>query len=126
GNEIQRVRSLFKFGFDAGHMAAPVRFGPGFKKPSKKVLRLHRASQGPRMFERGEIKKVGSTTRGRKRASRAAASCGLRPWRRSAKYWRNGRHRKTRCTVGLFSLRRAVALGKRRWGTRQSARHSAG
>src|SRR5262249_52316780 len=58
GNEIQRVRSLFQYAFDAGHIDRPVRFGPGFKKPSKKVLRLHRASRGSRMFERDEIQKM--------------------------------------------------------------------
>jgi integrase len=58
GNEIQRVRSLFKYAFDAGHIAAPIRFGPGFKKPSKKTLRLHRAAQGPRMFQVDEIQKL--------------------------------------------------------------------
>lgn len=26
-------------------------FGPGFKKPSRKVLRLHRAARGPRMTQ---------------------------------------------------------------------------
>src|SRR5262249_11518453 len=32
-----------------------IRFGPGFKRPSKEVLRLQRAKNGPRMFEREEI-----------------------------------------------------------------------
>jgi hypothetical protein len=40
GNEINRVRILFKFGFDAGLINKPIRFGPGFKRPSKIVLRL--------------------------------------------------------------------------------------
>jgi integrase len=61
GNEIQRVRSLFKYAFDAGHIEKPVRFGPGFKKPSKKTLRLHRAAQGVRMFEREEIHRMLAT-----------------------------------------------------------------
>jgi integrase len=56
GNEIQRVRSVFKHAFDAGLIPTPVRFGPGFKRPSKKVLRLERARQGPRMFEADEIR----------------------------------------------------------------------
>jgi integrase len=50
GNEIQRVRSVFKFAFDTEMIAAPVRFGPGFKRPTKKVLRLQRAKKGPRLF----------------------------------------------------------------------------
>jgi integrase len=55
GNTVQRVRSVFKFGYDAGLIDKPVRYGPAFKRPSKKVLRLQRAKNGPRMFERDEI-----------------------------------------------------------------------
>ncbi len=55
GNEIQRVRSVFKYGYDAGLIDRPVRFGPGFKKPSAKVLRQNRAKGGLRMFEREEL-----------------------------------------------------------------------
>src|SRR5262245_30609656 len=51
GNEVQRVRSVFKYGFDAGLVDRPVRFGPAFKRPSKKVLRKARNARGPRMFE---------------------------------------------------------------------------
>src|SRR5262245_23912957 len=35
GKGIQCVRCVFKFGFDAGLLDRPVRFGPGFKRPSK-------------------------------------------------------------------------------------------
>jgi integrase len=58
GNEINRVRILFKYGFDASLIDQPVRFGPGFKRPSKKVLRLHRAKKGKRMFEANEIQNI--------------------------------------------------------------------
>jgi integrase len=58
GNEIQRVRSVFKFAFDTEMIAAPVRFGPGFKRPSKKVLRLQRAKKGPRLFTPAELRKL--------------------------------------------------------------------
>jgi integrase len=54
-NEIQRVRSIFKYGFEAGLLDKPVRFGPNFKKPSAKVLRKNRADAGKRMFEREEL-----------------------------------------------------------------------
>jgi integrase len=57
-NEIQRVRSVFKFGYESGLIDKPVRFGPGFKKPSRKVLRLNRASKPPRMFEAAELRKI--------------------------------------------------------------------
>src|SRR5262249_39987978 len=55
GNTIQRVRSGFKFGYEMGLIDKPIRYGPGFKRPSKKVLRLERAKAGARMFERDEI-----------------------------------------------------------------------
>lgn len=58
GNDIQRVRSVFKHAFEAGLIDRPVRFGPGFRRPSKKVLRLERARRGPRMFEAEEIRRL--------------------------------------------------------------------
>jgi integrase len=58
GNEVQRVRSLFKYGFDANLLERPVRFGPHFKRPPKKVLRKVRQEKGPRLFEPAELKKL--------------------------------------------------------------------
>ena len=34
GNEIQRIRSVFKFAFDEGIIESPIRFGKGFDKPA--------------------------------------------------------------------------------------------
>lgn len=55
-SEVQRVRTVFKYAFDAGHLERPVRFGPNFKKPTKKVMRLARAQKGVRLFETAEIR----------------------------------------------------------------------
>src|SRR5207302_1233691 len=55
---IQFVRCAFKYGYEAGLLDRPVRFGPGFKRPSKKVLRLHRAKQGPKLFTPEETRKL--------------------------------------------------------------------
>jgi integrase len=55
---IQHVRSVFKYGYDAELLAAPMRFGPGFTRPSKKTLRLDRARKGPRMFEAEELRGI--------------------------------------------------------------------
>src|SRR5262245_35526975 len=55
GTRIQCVRCCFKHAYDAGLIDRPVRFGPGFKRPSKKTIRLHRAEQGPKPFTRDEI-----------------------------------------------------------------------
>jgi integrase len=35
-----------------------MRFGPGFKRPSKKTFRLHRAQQGPKLFAADEIRRL--------------------------------------------------------------------
>jgi integrase len=58
GNEIQRIRSVFRYGFEAGLLEKPVRFGPDFKKPSKKTRRQERARKGKRMFEAEELRAV--------------------------------------------------------------------
>lgn len=58
GNQIQSTRSLFKYGWEAGLLAAPVRFGPGFKKPSAKVLRQVRTANGPKLFTPEQIKSL--------------------------------------------------------------------
>jgi len=55
GNEIQRVRSVFKFGYDAGLIDKPVRYGPAFRRPSAKTLRLNRAKHGSRLLELEEL-----------------------------------------------------------------------
>lgn len=55
---IQHVRSIFKHAFDAELIDRPVRFGPGFARPSKKTLRLQRAQKGLRMFTAEEIREM--------------------------------------------------------------------
>ena len=57
-NEITRVRGVFKFGFDNNLIDKPMRFGSEFARPSKKVLRLHRADKGAKLFTADEIKKL--------------------------------------------------------------------
>jgi len=54
-NQIGRVRSVFKHGFDAGLLQRPVRFGPEFVKPAKRTMRLARRRSGEKMFEPPEI-----------------------------------------------------------------------
>jgi integrase len=54
-NVIQTVRSVFKFAYESDLLDQPVRFGPSFKRPSKKTLRLHRAKQGVKLFSPEEI-----------------------------------------------------------------------
>jgi integrase len=67
-NEINRVRVVFKWAYDAGQIERPMRFGPGFKRPSAKVLRKERAKKGIRMFEAEDVRRL----------------LGLSPWRAAA------------------------------------------
>src|SRR5262249_3130937 len=55
---IQCGRCVFKYAYEAGLLDRPVRFGSGFKRPSKRVIRLHRAKQGPKLFTPEEVRKL--------------------------------------------------------------------
>jgi integrase len=57
-NDIGRIRSVFKYAYDADLTDKPVRFGTSFDKPSKKTLRLERAKSGTRMFEAEELRRI--------------------------------------------------------------------
>ncbi len=58
GNDIQRVRSVFKYAYDAELIDKPIRFGPGFKRPSKKTMRLEKTKTGKKFFEGDEIRRI--------------------------------------------------------------------
>jgi integrase len=58
GNEIQKVRTVFKYAFESGLLDRSVRFGPQFKKPSASVLRRHRAKQGAKLFAVTEVRRL--------------------------------------------------------------------
>ena len=78
GNEITRCRVVFKYAYDAGLVDKPVRYGPRFKRPSKRVLRKARNGNGPRMFEADEIRTMIDATGGQLRAMiLLAANCGF-------------------------------------------------
>jgi integrase len=58
-NEIQNVRTLFKFGDDAEILSKPMKFGPMFKKPRPEVFEKEKAKReslhGKRMFTPDQI-----------------------------------------------------------------------
>ena len=54
--EIKRVRSIFRYAYEANLIEKPVRFGPGFVGPSRRELRCERQQNGERMFEAAEIR----------------------------------------------------------------------
>ena len=58
---IQRIRTVFKYGYEAGLIDKPVRYGPQFKKPSKRVMRCHKAQAGSKMFETAELRQLLAT-----------------------------------------------------------------
>jgi hypothetical protein len=91
GNVIQRVWVVFKFAADNDRIDRPVRYGQGFKRPSRKVLRINRAKKGMRLFTADEVRRLigaagpamramillGSTAGS---ATPTAATCGGPPW----------------------------------------------
>jgi integrase len=52
------LRGCFKYAYDSGTLDRPIRFGPAFKRTSKKPLRLHRAKQGPKLFTAEEVRRL--------------------------------------------------------------------
>jgi integrase len=58
GNEVQKVRTVFKYAYEAGLIDKPMRFGDEFKKPSKRVMRKHRATTGKKLFQADELRKL--------------------------------------------------------------------
>jgi integrase len=56
GNVIQRIRIIFKFGFDEELIDRPIRYGQNFKRPSRKTIRLERARKGPKLFTATEVR----------------------------------------------------------------------
>jgi integrase len=58
GKMITCVRCVFKFAYDSDLLDRPIRYGPSFKKPSKKTLRLHRAQKGLQLFKADEVRRM--------------------------------------------------------------------
>ncbi len=56
--EIQQVRTIFKYAYDAGLIDRPARFGSDFRKPAQILFRRARWLRGPQMFEADEIRKL--------------------------------------------------------------------
>jgi integrase len=78
GNEINRIRVVFKYAFDAGLIDRQVRYGPHFKRPSRKVLRQARAAKGPRLFEAAQLRKlIGAAAQPLRAMILLGINCGL-------------------------------------------------
>src|SRR6185312_2344346 len=55
---ITRIKSVFKFAFDNALIDRPIRYGAEFAKPSRAVLRKHRAQSGPKMLEADQLRRL--------------------------------------------------------------------
>ncbi|WP_162668271.1 tyrosine-type recombinase/integrase [Gemmata massiliana] len=77
---ITRVRCVFKYGHESELIAVSVRFGPGFKPPTRKTLCLGRAEKGARMFEASEIRALvnGATIQGKNGSKTVRAGVAVR------------------------------------------------
>lgn len=58
GNDIQRLRVIFKFAVDNRLVSKPIGYGQNFAKPSRRVLRKARAERGSRIFEADELRQL--------------------------------------------------------------------
>ncbi len=56
GNEVTRIRVVFKYAYDADLVENPVKLGPTFKRPAKRVLRSVKQAKDKRLFTAGEIR----------------------------------------------------------------------
>jgi integrase len=55
---ISKIRSVFKYGYEADLLDRPVRYGPSFKRPAKAALRRERREKPQRLFTADEIKRI--------------------------------------------------------------------
>jgi integrase len=58
GNEVQRVRTIFKYAVDERLVDQPVHFGTSFRKPAQAAVRKARQANGPRLFQAGDCRKL--------------------------------------------------------------------
>jgi integrase len=78
GNEIARVRSVFRWGELNDHIEKRVKFGSEFIRPSKKILRLNRAANGQRMLDPADLRRlIDVAPRALKAMTLLALNCGF-------------------------------------------------
>jgi integrase len=56
GNEITRIRAVFKHAVASQWMAKEPTYGPLFKKPAKKTVRAEKRRKGAKLFEAAEVR----------------------------------------------------------------------
>jgi integrase len=58
GGHVQNCRMVFKYAHDCELIDHPIRFGPHFRRPAIRVVRLARHARGSQMLEAEEIRKL--------------------------------------------------------------------
>jgi integrase len=58
GNEVTRVRTMFRWVADSQLIPSPLHFGPEFKRASTKTLRRHRREQGKKLYDPEQIHRL--------------------------------------------------------------------
>jgi integrase len=68
GSVIAKIRTMFKYAYEARLIDRPMRYGPTFKRPGKSALRRERANKPRRLFTEAELRKIIDTARGQLKA----------------------------------------------------------
>ena len=55
GNEVTRIKTIFKWAYESGLLSQPMRFGPDFRRPKKNAVREHRYRKGEKLLSQQEI-----------------------------------------------------------------------
>ena len=55
GNEVTRVKTLFRWLYQSRYLKEPMHFGPTFKKPTARALRRHKRESGKKLFSQHDI-----------------------------------------------------------------------
>ena len=58
GKFVQMIRTTFKYGVNNGLIEKPLLFGTAFKKPTKALMRKHKAARGSKLFAAGELRVI--------------------------------------------------------------------
>ncbi len=58
GKFVILTRGIFGWGFEAGYIETPVRFGPEFVKPARRMERIARAERGAKLIEADDLRKL--------------------------------------------------------------------
>lgn len=68
GNQIGRVRTMFKWAADNGCLTEPMRYGDQFQRPPARLRRIARRERGKKLFTPAEIRRLIEMANGHTRA----------------------------------------------------------